>query len=843
MTTLNQSNIAIINYNELAYEVAKNLVLCGVKSVTLDSRGTEISQDSLDGLTRLNPKVTIIQSTVNTDNVSQYDALVLSNGSSNTITEFQNISVEYQTKFVYCYTDGSTGSVFSDFGQEFTVVDPDGKELYESTIESVVVNGNVFTITTTPATPHGFSVGSQFTMSGVDGFDFEEQLTVSNIVSSSIFEFEVKTEVNSTYQTGGIIHPIKETTIVTFQRLFDTVDDKFDPDTQFTSQMFSPTISIISGMAAQEVIKSCTHKLTPLNQWFHFDAQLDTSSDMSNQHWFVVGCGGIGCELLKNLAQLGLGKVTITDPDTVVLSNLNRQQFFLPEDVGRFKSKVVAEALQSINPNMEVNWETHYISPKTQSLYNQEFYSTVDGVVNCIDNRDTRVYMDQQCVFYGKPMIDCSMNGTHGSVHVTVPHQTEGYTSEDPPEHTVPMCTLKNFPSQIAHTIEWARNYFEGVFTNGPVNAVKFIQDPAFLDDRSTLGSGDRAQAIKDINSVLGTNHPTTYQDCIEYAYRDWHEKYHDTILQLLTSFPADHQTEEGVPFWSAGKRCPHPQSFDADSTMHVEYIVTFANLWADVHGITDKLNYDGIVHHLYTLSPPTFRPDTDAKISTTDDEEKKRAESQDEEELHVSAETVAHTQVQVTPITFDKNNDLHMDFVTSASNLRAHNYRIKTANLHETRKIAGKIIPSIATTVSVTAGLGSLEVYKIVTGDVSASNHHFDLAVSRLDTTDPTPVKKISYSGGEFTIWDSFEARGDQTLGQLLDELEDEKGLDISMVTYGSKMIYTFFMPPKKQKLRKEMTIRSILEEISDEALSDTVCLTLCTDEDDEVPQIKCYI
>ena len=41
----------------------------------------------------------------------------------------------------------------------------------------------------------------------------------------------------------------------------------------------------------------------------------------------MVGCGAIGCELLKNFAMLNIGisgAITITDPDHIETSNLNR---------------------------------------------------------------------------------------------------------------------------------------------------------------------------------------------------------------------------------------------------------------------------------------------------------------------------------------------------------------------------------------------------------------------------------------------------------------------------------------------------------------------------------------
>jgi ubiquitin-activating enzyme E1 len=43
---------------------------------------------------------------------------------------------------------------------------------------------------------------------------------------------------------------------------------------------------------------------------------------------------------------------------------------------------------------------------------------------------------------------------------------------------SIPLCTLKNFPYQIEHTIQWARDYFEGIFAEGPSEASKFYEQP-----------------------------------------------------------------------------------------------------------------------------------------------------------------------------------------------------------------------------------------------------------------------------------------------------------------------------------------------------------------------------
>ncbi|XP_045567530.1 ubiquitin-like modifier-activating enzyme 6 isoform X2 [Salmo salar] len=152
-------------------------------------------------------------------------------------------------------------------------------------------------------------------------------------------------------------------------------------------------------------------------------------------------------------------------------------------------------------------------------------------------------------------------------------------------------------------------------------------------------------------------------------------------------------------------------------------------------------------------------------KLSVSSEEEREAIAQLEEA---IAADHVTPERLRMSPRIFEKDDDLngHMDFVAAASSLRARMYSIEVADRLKTKRIAGKIIPAIATATAAVAGLVSLELVKVVGGYgfESFNNCFFNLAIPVMVLTEAAPVKRTQIREDiSFSIWDRWTVWGDQ--------------------------------------------------------------------------------
>ncbi len=108
----------------------------------------------------------------------------------------------------------------------------------------------------------------------------------------------------------------------------------------------------------------------------------------------LFGAGGLGSPIAMYLAASGIGELTIVDPDTVDLSNLQRQILYRTQNIGEDK---VNSAEQTLN---ELNSQTHIRTIKAtlkNEKLNEEIQRT-DVVVDATDNFESRFAINAACV-------------------------------------------------------------------------------------------------------------------------------------------------------------------------------------------------------------------------------------------------------------------------------------------------------------------------------------------------------------------------------------------------------------------------------------------------------------
>jgi len=847
MKRMSASNVLLVGLRGLGVEIAKNLILAGVKSVTLhDDNPATLSDLSaqyyitekeigkpraavcISKLAELNNYVAVYhhEGKIDENVLEKYQVVVMTDETFDSQLKINQICRSKGIAFISTSTRGVFGNIFCDFGDNFVVNDPNGEQPFTALVAAITQeNPGIVTVVDDQRLP--FDDGEMVTFSEVQGMTELNGSSPRPIKILSPYTFSIEdTSKYGAYKTGGYVTQVKQPIVHKFLSLQQSFDSPQFLTSDFAKMDREPLLhlgfraldifqsrhkgqlpaahnedhandvvaivkelnekfankiekidekivkylaygatgelpymtAVIGGITAQETLKAVSGKFTPIKQWFYFDAtEVLPSEELAAQEYqpvgsrydsqiavlgrslqeqirglnfFLVGSGAIGCETLKIWAMMGLGTgpqglVHVTDMDIIEKSNLNRQFLFRPKDVEQLKSKTAAEAVKKMNPDVNIKAYSNRVGPDTEEVFNDKFYNSLHGICNGLDNVEARLYMDSQSILYRKPLLESGTLGTKGNTQVVVPFLTESYaSSRDPPEKSIPTCTLHHFPNTIDHTIQWARDIFEGLFKNQAENVNSYLRNPTFLESLQKQSGGTKLETLQSIKSCLVTDKPVKFEHCIQWARIRFEDYFNNNIKQLLYNFPVDMITSNGAPFWSGPKRAPKPITFDAENPLHLDFVIAAANLRAFNFGLKGERNPEFFKKALPSITVPTFMPKK-VKISVNENEEKdKKEEANDEDEDDLSSKIIGELPppsklagYKMDAVDFEKDDDtnFHMDFITACSNLRATNYSIPNADKHKCKGIAGKIIPAMVTTTAVVCGLVCIELLKVI--------------------------------------------------------------------------------------------------------------------------------
>jgi ubiquitin-like 1-activating enzyme E1 B len=358
--------------------------------------------------------------------------------------------------------------------------------------------------------------------------------------------------------------------------------------------------------------------------------------------------------------------------DTIDVSNLNRQFLFHKQHVGKSKAAVARESALAFNPNACIK---AYHDSITNPPYGVNFFKKFSLVMNALDNRAARNHVNRMCLAADVPLIESGTAGYDGQVELIKKGLTQCYECQPKAaQKTFPGCTIRNTPSEPIHCIVWAKHLFNQLFgEDDPDEDVS----PDTADPEAAGDAGEEALKIQsnEKGNVDRVSTRSWAQSCKYEPEKLFQKLFHDDIKYLLSMDNLWKKRRPPTPLlWGS-----LPDAVAGSSRIEKE------------SGLRDQKSWS--IAECGQIFADSCR------------NLKNQYESLKEGDHLV----------------WDKDDKNAMDFVAACANIRAHIFGIPQKTRFDIKSMAGNIIPAIATTNAIIAGIVVLHAFNVLENNLES--------------------------------------------------------------------------------------------------------------------------
>lgn len=612
--------------------------------------------------------------------------------------------------------------------------------------------------------------------------------------------------------------------------------------------IIQPISKIFLSLICSEVLKVLTNKFSPIKQWYtwHDSSLLENEFDCTKGSSKLENL--MGTEFVRKLYNL---EVTIFGYDSLgkSLSNL-----LLISRVGinskinvvtnkPFDDKKLNEKLSGwprpsgAAPPTRSFLNVNFSDVETELRKNKQIYNSI--WLSTINDFNVNKILDTECFNNKLSLLIGNCNGLDINSHLVLPYLSDTFenTFEYVPEKIDMECTIRNYPNQTRHLLEWTKRLFEHQFVTIPKNINRFRSNPDFIED---LSDTEKNQVKLDILEYI--NNPlNTFDDCLEYSINLFHKKFVFDIRQLLTSLPKNHLNSDNTHFWSGGKKCPHPINYDLNNDTVYDFIIFTSKLLSKLSNIKDVkvLEKSQMIEKIKQIKPKTIEIIKGLKVAINDSE-LKLEKKLDENILIDKDEICSILKNDFNFIDLEERNKDVIEFIKNGMNLRGMNYNIDNVCSFKVEEMLYKIKPVFSVTSSLCSGFIVLELMKGLINKRKLANHfnyNINLKVNQFMKKNLKEANILKINGKEFNSWEKFCYNEDTTLQEFIDNYSKEFDCNVNMVLYKSTILFMPFV--NKSNLNKK--ISDIFSNKFNLNLTESsVMLTIDCMEDIELPPIE---